>query len=98
MPSCIIEIEVNVTYEYTPAVEPYISGLPEDCYPGTDELVEITEVELVQTKKMYDPVTRNATGKTYNEYLDILAFLSEDQLDDIEAQILAQKDHEQLDF
>jgi len=61
-----IEIDVEIEYDYDPGTEPYISGAPEDCYPGEDPGVEIQSIELVhQTRDVI-------TGKVSTARLDIV--------------------------
>ena len=39
-----LEIEVEVTYNYTPYLPAYTGGLPEDCYPAEGGEMEVISV------------------------------------------------------
>lgn len=76
-----IEIEVEIEYDYDPGTEPYISGAPEDCYPGEDPGVEIQSIELVRK-------TRDVTGKVSTARLDIVDYIDPDILSSIEDNLI----------
>jgi hypothetical protein len=41
-----LEIDVEVEFLYHKAVQPYLSGPPENCYPGEDASAEILSVKF----------------------------------------------------
>ena len=51
-----IEIDVEVEYEFHPEIPPYLSGPPEDCYPGEAESAEIISVTFAG-KEISDDLT-----------------------------------------
>lgn len=41
-----LELDLEVDYTFTKGYQAYTSGLPENCYPGEDDRIEINSVLL----------------------------------------------------
>ena len=39
-----LEIGIDIEYEYTPAEKGKYNGLPENCYPGEPEIIDLVSV------------------------------------------------------
>jgi hypothetical protein len=66
---CYFDEEVEVTFDFTPGDPGRYYGRPEDCYPATDDEVEI-EAVLFNSKDIYDHLSYNTLRMLMQECID----------------------------
>tara|TARA_R110000851_G_scaffold135594_2_gene271073 strand:- start:183 stop:473 length:291 start_codon:yes stop_codon:yes gene_type:complete len=74
-----IEFQAEVSYNYTPGIEPYLDGLPKDCHPGEPDEFEINTLKIIRTKK----VALNKTINISNDISELIPLIEDELIEEI---------------